>query len=494
MRRHRQAKIVATLGPATSSLEAIRSLFIAGADVFRLNFSHGTHETHERNYEYVRQVERETKRPIAVLADLQGPKLRVGQMAEPSTLVEGQRFTLDRIEEPGNFERVYLPHLELFDCAAPGKTLLIDDGKLNLRVESVEADRLVTTVVTGGVLSSRKGVNVPDAVIPIPAMTEKDIVGLEFALTLSIDWIALSFVQTATDVALAKQRIAGKATVVAKLEKPSAIEHLEEIAVQADAVMVARGDLGVELPPERVPAVQKRISRVCRQLGRPVIVATQMLESMISSPVPTRAEASDVASAIYDGVDAVMLSVESASGRYPVEAVKMMDRIIREVEADPLYRNVIDAQQVAPLSNRQDAVCGALRDITRTVGATTTIAYTSSGATTLRAARARPRTLIVGVTPSLEVARRMSLTWGVHASVVPDVKDVDEMVAVASTAALTEGFATEGEEIVIVAGMPFGIHGSTNMVHVARVTAPKNSHAEADGHMESLVARDRDPT
>ncbi|BDB27292.1 pyruvate kinase [Cupriavidus sp. P-10] len=469
MRRYRKAKIVATLGPATSSVEAIRSLFLAGADVFRFNFSHGSHETHQQNYAFVRQIERETGRPIAVLAELQGPKLRIGLMGEATTLVEGSEFVLDRSPQPGDARRVGLPHQELFDCARPGKTLLIDDGKLQLRVQAVAPDRMVTTVVTGGILSSRKGVNVPDAVIPIPALTEKDIADLEFALTMGVDWVALSFVQTADDVIAAKTRIAGRATVVAKLEKPAAVEHLEQIARQADAVMVARGDLGVELPPERVPAVQKRISRVCRQLGRPVIVATQMLESMIAAPVPTRAEASDVASAIYDGVDAVMLSAESASGRYPREAVQMMDRIIREVEADPLYRNMIDAQQVAALSNRQDAVCGALRDITRIVGANTTIAYTSSGATTSRAARVRPQTPIVGITPSLEVARRMCLTWGVHAAVVPDVKDVDEMITVASNAALNEGFAEDGEEIVIVAGMPFGRHGSTNMLHVARV-------------------------
>lgn len=493
MRRYRKAKIVATLGPSTSSLEAIRSLFVAGADVFRFNFSHGSHETHQQNYGFVRQVEKETGRPIAVLADLQGPKLRIGMMREPSTLVEGAKFVLDRSQEPGDATRVCLPHQELFDCAEPGKTLLIDDGKLQLHVETVESERMVTTVVTGGVLSSRKGVNVPDAVIPIPALTAKDIADLEFALDMGADWVALSFVQTAEDVMAAKQRIAGRATVVAKLEKPAAIEHLEQIALHADAVMVARGDLGVELPPERVPAVQKRISRVCRQLGRPVIVATQMLESMISAPVPTRAEASDVASAIYDGVDAVMLSAESASGRYPREAVQMMDRIIREVEADPLYRNLIDAQQVEALSNRQDAVCGALREITRTVGAKTTIAYTSSGATTLRAARVRPQTPIVGVTPSLEVARRMCLTWGVHASVVPDVKDVDEMVAVASNAALTEGFASDGEEIVIVAGMPFGMHGSTNMVHVARVAKSKDSASTVGRVSQETAARDGVP-
>lgn len=491
MRRLRKAKIVATLGPASSSLEAIRALFLAGADVFRFNFSHGTHESHQRNYDFVRQVEQEIGRPIAVLADLQGPKLRIGPMAEPSPLQEGTQFVLDRSPEPGDSSRAYLPHPELFECAEAGKTLLIDDGKLQLRIDSVEPKRLVTTVITGGILSSRKGVNVPDAVVPIPALTEKDLADLEFALELGADWIALSFVQTPDDVAAAKKRIAGRAAVVAKLEKPSAIEHLEDIALLSDAVMVARGDLGVELPPERVPSVQKRISRVCRQLGRPVVVATQMLESMISAPVPTRAEASDVASAIYDGVDAVMLSAESASGRYPVEAVKMMDRIIREVEGDPLYRNILDAQQVAPMSNRQDAVCGALRDVTRTVGAKTTIAYSSSGATTLRAARVRPHTPIVGITPSVGVARRISLAWGIHASVVPDVHDVDEMVAVASESALNGGFAEEGEEIVVVAGMPFGMRGSTNLLHVARVT--KSSVRTAADSADEEIAEETAP-
>ncbi|AGW90761.1 pyruvate kinase [Cupriavidus necator] len=489
MRRFRKAKIVATLGPVSSSADAIRALFLAGADVFRFNFSHGTHDDHRHTYDVVRQVEKEVGRPIAVLADLQGPKLRVGMMGQPGMLEEGQRFILDQSQEAGDASRVFLPHRELFDCAEPGRTLLLDDGKLHLRIDAVEPARLVTTVVTGGALSSRKGINVPDAVIPIPALTDKDLADLEFALALGVDWVALSFVQTPGDVAAAKQRIGGRAAVIAKLEKPSAIEHLEAIATLSDAVMVARGDLGVELPPERVPAVQKRISRLCRQLGRPVIVATQMLESMISAPVPTRAEASDVASAIYDGVDAVMLSAESATGRYPVAAVTMMDRIIREVESDPLYRNIMDAQQVAPLANRQDAVCGALRDITRTVGAKTTIAYTSSGATTLRAARVRPQTPIVGVTPSMEVARRISLAWGIHAAVSPDVRDVDEMVAVASNAAVTEGFAAEGEEIVIVAGMPFGMHGSTNLLHVAKVTAPRSPDA-VTVHNEQALAND----
>ncbi|TWG88173.1 pyruvate kinase [Cupriavidus gilardii J11] len=470
MRRQRKAKIVATLGPASSDIATIRQLFEAGADVFRLNFSHGTHDDHRQRHEAVRRVEAEVKRPIAVLADLQGPKLRIGTFAAGKVaLAAGDRFVLDSDPTPGDGRRVHLPHPELFEVAAPGQSLLIDDGKVRLHIESVSRGSIVTRAVNHGTLSDRKGVNVPDAVVPIPALTAKDRRDLDFALSLDVDWIALSFVQRPADIVAARELIGTRASVLSKIEKPAALQQLEEIVRVSDAVMVARGDLGVELPPERVPGVQKRILRVCRQLGKPVVIATQMLESMIDSPVPTRAEASDVASAIYDGADAVMLSAESANGRHPVGAVAMMDRIVTEVERDPLYRNLLDAQHETPLSTRQDAICAALREVTQIIGAAATVAYTSSGATALRAARERPRAPILSITPHLAIARRLAMAWGVHSTVSPDVRSVDEMVDAATGAALAEGFAVPGDQITIAAGMPFGQGGTTNLLRVAEI-------------------------
>jgi pyruvate kinase len=470
MRRQRKAKIVATLGPASSSQEMIQALFEAGADVFRFNFSHGSHADHQERYRIVREVERLVGRPIAILADLQGPKLRIGQFAGGKvTLNAGQEFILDRDTSPGNSERVCLPHPELFEVIAAGQSLLLDDGKLRLQVLDSDGQRIRTRVVNGGALSDRKGVNVPDAVLPIPALTEKDKRDLAFALELGVDWVALSFVQRPEDVLEAKALIGGRAAVLSKLEKPAALDQLDAIVQASDAIMVARGDLGVELPPERVPGVQKRILRVCRQHGKPIVIATQMLESMITMPVPTRAEASDVASAIYDGSDAVMLSAESASGAYPLEAVEMMNRIIAEVEQDPLYRNMLDAQHETPLPNRGDAICSALRDVTRIVGAKATVTYTSSGHTSLRAARERPMAPIVSITPSLATARRLAMVWGVHSTISDQVHNESEMVKAACRTVVKEGFAQVGDQIAITAGMPFGEPGSTNLLRLAEI-------------------------
>ncbi|RFP19423.1 MULTISPECIES: pyruvate kinase [unclassified Duganella] len=470
MRRQRQAKIVATLGPASSSKEAIQALFEAGADVFRFNFSHGTHQDHQARCNIVREIERSVGRPIAILADLQGPKLRVGQFAEGKvTLVAGQEFALDRDTAPGTAQRVCLPHPELFEVIGAGQSLLLDDGKLRLAVLGNEGRVIRTRVVNGGVLSDRKGVNVPDVVLPIPALTEKDLRDLDFALEMGADWIALSFVQRPEDLVQARAIVGNRASLLAKLEKPAALDALDAIVAVSDAIMVARGDLGVEVPPERVPGVQKRILRACRLQGKPIVIATQMLESMISAPVPTRAEASDVASAIYDGADAVMLSAESASGSYPTEAVSMMNRIICEVEKDPLYRQMIDAQNQAPMPNSGDAICSALRDVTQIVGAVATVTYTSSGHTSLRAARERPMAPILSITPNLATARRLALAWGVHSTVSPDVRNVDRMVAAACQAALREGFGKPGDQIAITAGVPFGQPGSTNLLRIAQI-------------------------
>jgi pyruvate kinase len=470
MRRQRKAKIVATLGPASNTKESILALFNAGADVFRFNFSHGTHQDHQMRCDIVREIEAESGRPIAILADLQGPKLRVGQFANGKVvLTNGDEFTLDRSSEPGNAERVCLPHPELFEVITAGQSLLLDDGKLRLQVLDSDATHIRTRVVNGGVLSDRKGVNVPDAVLPIPALTEKDKRDLQFALDMGADWIALSFVQRPEDILEARALIGQRAGLLAKLEKPAALDRLEDIVAVSDAIMVARGDLGVELPPEQVPGAQKRILRSCRTHGVPIVIATQMLESMIAAPVPTRAEASDVASAIYDGADAVMLSAESASGAYPVAAVSIMDRIIQEVEKDPLYRNMLDAQQVPPLSNKGDAICSALRNVTQIIGAMATVTYTSSGHTTLRAARERPSAPILSITPRQAIARRLSLVWGVHSTTNTAVDNVDQMVSAACMTAQQEGFAQAGQHIVITAGMPFGESGSTNLLRIAEI-------------------------
>jgi pyruvate kinase len=470
MKRQRKAKIVATLGPATSSMESIQALFEAGADVFRFNFSHGTHEDHRARHAQVREVEARVGRPIAILADLQGPKLRVGRFREGSIqLAPGDLFRLDADPEPGDAGRVCLPHPELFQAVAAGQSLLLDDGKIRLDVLEASERSILTRVKSGGRLSDRKGVNLPDALLPIPSLTEKDLRDLEFALSLGVDWVALSFVQRPEDLHDARLIIGERAGLMAKLEKPAAMDRLEAIVEASDAVMVARGDLGVELPPERVPGLQKRMLRMCSRHGKPVVIATQMLESMINSPVPTRAEASDVASAIYDGADAVMLSAESASGAYPVEAVAMMDRIIREVETDPAYAGILDAQKAEPLPTRGDAICSALRSVTSIMGAKLTITYTTSGHTSLRAARTRPMAPILSITPRLSTARKLALAWGVHTTVSPDVRDVDEMVTEACRTAVREGLAMPGDQVAIAAGMPFAESGSTNLLRLAEI-------------------------
>jgi pyruvate kinase len=475
-RRRRQAKIVATLGPASSDAPTMRRLFEAGADVFRLNFSHGEAADHRLRVQALRALEADTGRPIGILADLQGPKLRVGTFAAgPVELQAGQFFRLDLDPAPGDAGRVALPHPEIFAALreqGPGAELLLDDGKLRLRVEQVAADHAITRIDVGGRLSERKGVNLPGTLLPIGALTAKDRRDLDTALELGADWIALSFVQRPEDVDEARALIGGRAGIVVKLEKPSAIDQLEAIVERADALMVARGDLGVELPAEQVPAIQKRIVRLCRRLGKPVIVATQMLESMITSPVPTRAEASDVATAIYDGADAVMLSAESAAGRYPVEAVATMDRILRQVEADPYYREQLDASHV-PLARGQasvaEALCCAMRRTASVLPLAAIVCCTSSGATSLRAARERPQAPVLSLTPHPAVARRLALAWGVHSVVCEDVADVRQMTAFACRIAEREGFAKPGEPIVAIAGMPFGESGSTNLLRIATV-------------------------
>ncbi len=470
LRRHRRTKILATLGPASSTLEMMAQLFLAGADVFRLNFSHGTHADHASRIEMIRALEKKYSRPIGILADVQGPKLRVGQFQSGRVQLQaGQSFVLDMNPSPGDTRRVCLPHPEIMEAASVGATLLLDDGKLRLRVVRKMADHLVTEIMNGGVLSDRKGVNIPDVVLPIPALTKKDLADLEFVLPLGIDYIGLSFVQRAEDVAQAKALADGRALVMTKLEKPQALDNLDEILALSDAVMVARGDLGVELPPEDVPLAQKRIIRAAQLRGLPVVVATQMLESMITAPAPTRAEASDVATAVFDGADAVMLSAESAAGQYPRESVNMMDRIITRVERDEDWRRGIDAKRPDPERSSADAIAAAACQVAHTIGAKAIVALTASGSTALRVARDRPDCPVIGLTTSITVARRLAAVWGVHASLTKEVHSMTEATANAVHMARLEGFAKKGDEIVVVAGVPFGQPGTTNALRVARV-------------------------
>ncbi|WP_165982237.1 pyruvate kinase [Dankookia rubra] len=468
LRRRRRTKIVATLGPASSSPEVIERLFRTGADVFRLNFSHGSHADHAERIATIRALEEKTGRPIGILADVQGPKLRVGRFQGGRVQLQtGQPFRLDLNPTPGNVSRVQLPHVEIIQAAQIGTSLLLDDGKLRLRVTRVRGDHLETEVVVGGALSDRKGVNVPDVALPIPALTEKDREDLDFVLPLGIDYIGLSFVQRPEDVAEAKAVAAGRALIMVKMEKPQAVENLDAIVALTDCVMVARGDLGVECPPEEVPLIQKRIVRAARAAGKPVVVATQMLESMIASPSPTRAEASDVATAVFDGADAVMLSAETAAGQYPYEAVNMMDRIVARVEQDPDWRRQTDTARPEPEPNSAGAIAAAARQVAHTIQAQAIATFTSTGSTTLRVARERPDCPILGLTASMESARRLAVVWGVHPLLTQEPHSMGDMVSKALRAAQQEGFANPGQEVVVTAGVPFGTPGTTNALRVA---------------------------
>jgi pyruvate kinase len=468
MRRQRSAKIVATLGPASSSLERLRALFEAGVDVFRCNFSHGTHDDHRQLFAAIRRVESETGRPIGILADMQGPKLRLGDFAEGRIqLAPGAQFRLDLDNKLGDQHRAPLPHPEVFRALEPGNDLLIDDGKVRLKVIDCGADFAETECVVGGTLSNHKGVNVPHCVLPISAVTDKDRADLSFALENGADWIALSFVQRPEDVAEGRKLVGNAAGLLVKLEKPSAIRRLQEIIDLTDAVMVARGDLGVEMPPEDVPTVQKQVIHACRLAGKPVIVATQMLESMIHAPTPTRAEASDVATAVYEGADAVMLSAETAVGEYPIEAVTMMDRIARRVQDDPLYFASLQTKLLEHEHTDPDAISAAACQVAATVGAAAIVSFTSSGATASRAARERQGVPILVMTPRMSTARRMALLWGAHCVHSADIKNFGEMVQKAVRAAHQEDIAQPGQRIVITAGVPFGTPGATNILRIA---------------------------
>jgi len=478
MRRQRRTKVVATLGPASSSRTVIERLFQAGADVFRINMSHTSHDKMRELVETIRMVEADCERPIGILVDLQGPKLRLGNFKNDWAEIDaGQDLILDTDPAPGDAIRINLPHREIFSAIKPGDRLLIDDGKLRLVATQTEPERIVARVEVGGKISSRKGVSLPDTMIPVAALAPKDLADLEAALDVGIDWVALSFIQRPEDVAEAKKITRGRAAVMAKIEKPQAVSRLNDILDLADALMVARGDLGVEMPLEKVPGVQKEMTRACRRAGKPVIVATQMLESMITSPVPTRAEVSDVATAIFDGADAIMLSAESAAGQYPIEAVATMNRIAEEVENEPIYLSSLHLLHTEPEATGADAIAAAARQVAETLDLAAIVCWTSSGATGMRVSRERPKPPTVAISPMLSTGRKLSLVWGVHCVVAEDARDQDDMVERACQIAFREGFAKAGQRVIIVAGVPLGTPGATNMIRIAFVGSPPAAEA-----------------
>lgn len=463
----KKVKILATLGPAVAGSDDIRQLVEAGVNLFRLNFSHGEHADHAQRYAWVREVERQLDTPIGILMDLQGPKLRVGRFAAGKVnLPRGQAFRLDLDSTPGDVCRVNLPHPEIIAALRPGMSLLLDDGRLRLKVTAKEQDAVDTCVIAGGELSDRKGVNVPEAVLQLSPLTEKDRRDLAFGLELGVDWVALSFVQRPEDIIEARQLIGDRALLMAKIEKPSAVIHLEEIARLCDAIMVARGDLGVEVPAENVPRIQKDIIRTCRQLGKPVVVATQMLESMRFSPAPTRAEVTDVANAVAEGSDALMLSAETASGDYPLEAVQMMSKIIRQVENGPDFQAQLDVGRPQAEATASDAISCAIRRISSILPVAVLVNYSESGASSLRASRERPMAPILSLAPSLDTARRLTVAWGVYSVVNERLHQVEEVTSTALEIAQAQGMARRGDTLVITAGEPFGQPGSTNSLRI----------------------------
>ena len=471
MKRQRNTKIVATLGPSSSDYETIRALHEAGADVFRLNMSHGSHDEIRERHRIIRRIERDMDSVIGILADLQGPKLRVGTFAADGgeDLVEGQDFRLDLDETPGDINRVNLPHPEIFAALEPGASLLVNDGKIRLKVKDCGADFANCEVTVGGTISNRKGVNVPDVVLPLAALSEKDRKDLEFVCQLGVDWVALSFVQRPEDMHEARALVDGRAAVLAKIEKPAAVKSFDEILEVSDGIMVARGDLGVELPVHAVPPIQKRLIRKCRTAAKPVIVATQMLESMIESPMPTRAEVSDVAAAIYEGTDAVMLSAESAAGQYPVEAVTTMDNVAQEVEGDALYREILEQQRrtLVGIGSVAEGIVAAAREIAETTNICAVCCFTQSGTTALLVSREKPRVPILAMSSQRGTARRLTLSWGVMCLVTGELSRFKQAVVNAARGARVTGLATEEDSIVVIAGVPFNTSGTTNILRVA---------------------------
>ncbi|WP_194835286.1 pyruvate kinase [Nocardia sp. XZ_19_369] len=465
----RRTKIVCTLGPATATEDRIRELVESGMDVARLNFSHGEHADHAENYKKVRAASDHLGRAVGILADLQGPKIRLGRFIEGKTVWatgEEVRITVDEVD--GTHDRVSTTYRELAQDAKAGDRLLVDDGKVGLTVIRVDGNDVVCRVTEGGPVSNNKGVSLPGMDVSVPALSEKDIEDLEFALKLGVDFIALSFVRSPADVELVHDimdRVGRRVPVIAKLEKPEAIDNLEAIVLAFDAVMVARGDLGVELPLEQVPLVQKRAIQMARENAKPVIVATQMLESMIENSRPTRAEASDVANAVLDGADAVMLSGETSVGAWPIETVRTMARIVHAVETE--------STRVPPLTHvprtKRGVISYAARDIGERLNAKALVAFTQSGDTVRRLARLHTPLPLLAFTPLPEVRSQLALTWGTETFIVPMVDTTDAMIHQVDVALLSMERYQKGDLVVIVAGSPPGTVGSTNLIHVHRI-------------------------
>tara|TARA_B100000886_G_scaffold332613_1_gene285532 strand:+ start:420 stop:1835 length:1416 start_codon:yes stop_codon:yes gene_type:complete len=470
MLRKRNTKIIATLGPSSSSPSKISSLFQAGADIFRLNFSHGTHEDHRRRVFHIRQYEKRIGRPIAILGDLQGPKIRIGLFKNAINILKNnQKFIFDLNPKSGDSSRVCLPHPEIFKSIKRNNTILIDDGKIHLNVSSVSSEKITTEVINGGKISNMKGVNIPECLIKVSSLTKKDLKDLELCLSLSLDYVALSFVQKSEDIIKLKKLVGDNTRIMAKFEKPSAIKRMDGILKYCDAAMVARGDLGVEMPAEEVPIIQKRIVQACRDHGKPVVVATQMLDSMINSPTPTRAEASDIATAVFDAADSLMLSAETASGKFPVQSVEIMDRIIRNVENDESYRQILESKRIVLEETTSDAISAAASQVVKTVLAKAIFTYTRSGGTAKRAARERPTVPIIGLSPERLTARQLALIWGVHTIHALEPKSFSGMIENACELAKKEGIVKKGDYVVITAGAPIGVSGSTNNLRIARI-------------------------
>ncbi len=470
MIRNRSVKIIATVGPETEDLKSIEKLYETGVDVFRLNFSHGSHKEHAQRVKNIRAAEKKFNRPIAILADMQGPKLRLATFAKGSAEIKtGDTFILDQKDEPGDSTRVKVPHPEIFDSVTPGTRLLVDDGKLAFEVVENSGDKITTKILVGGTISDKKGLNVPNAILKMSALTPKDHEDLVAALEMGVDWIALSFVQRVEDVLEAREIIGNRASIISKIEKISAVDNLDAIIDESDAIMIARGDLGVELPAEQVPAIQKRSIRIARRKSTPVVVATQMLDSMINLPTPTRAEASDVANAVYDGADAVMLSAETTVGKYPIETVSIMDRIIQQVEKDPYYHKQLDQLQVEGELRTADAISSGANAIANALGAKVIVAYTESGASANRVSHMRPNVKILALSPSVDIARRMNLVWGVYPDTIPQIHQFSALINQAKRYIPDHGFAQKGDYAVIVAGVPVGMKGSTNTIRVTRI-------------------------
>ncbi len=468
LRRNRNVKIVATLGPASSSEEMVYKLFEEGVDVFRLNLSHGSHDEIKKRHQIIRKVEKKFGRPICILADLQGPKLRCGDFKnKKAKLVVGQSFVFDKEKDLGSSKRVYLPEFEVFKSLKKGSKVLVNDGKIKLIVKEVSKKFVITEVLVGGIISDKKGINVPDQILPLSALSKKDLSDLEFVCDLGIEWLGLSFVQRAEDIKDAKKLVRRRAAILSKIEKPSAVEAFDEILEETDAVMVARGDLGVELPIETLPPIQKRLVKQCRDSGKPVIVATQMMESMVNSPVPTRAEVSDVAQAIYEGADAVMLSAESAVGNFPMEAVKTMNSIATEVEKEKTYRQVIESSRIPLKGDVSEAITVAAREVAETTNVKVICCFTETGSTASLTARERPKVPIITLTPKITIARRLTLHWGLHCIITEELTRFKMAVVNAAKAARTYGFANNNDKIIVIAGVPFNVSGTTNILRVA---------------------------